>query len=88
MTTVDFSDKSRRRRSRRLTVNGNSVRAEIDEEVRRIASALASRVDELAQCVASAVRAEVDFYKSTGVVTNDELLTSSTDNLHFALKCL
>ncbi len=88
MTTADLSDNSPTRRSRRLTVNGNSVRAEIDEEVRRIASALASRVDELAQCVASAVRAEVDFYKSTGVVTNDELLTSSTDNLQFALKCL
>jgi PucR C-terminal helix-turn-helix domain/GGDEF-like domain len=69
-------------------LNGNSVRAEIDQEVRRIASALASRVDELAHSVASAVRAEVDFYKSTGVVTDDELLTSSTDNLQFALKGL
>jgi PucR C-terminal helix-turn-helix domain/GGDEF-like domain len=88
MTMVDFSDKSPRWRSRPFAVNGNSVRAEIDEEVRRIASALASRVDELAQSVASAVRAEVDFYKSTGVVTDDELLASSTDNLQFALKGL
>jgi hypothetical protein len=69
-------------------VNGNSVRAEIDEEVRRIASVLESRVDVLAQSVALAVRAEVDFYKSTSVVTDDELLTSSTENLQFALKCL
>jgi hypothetical protein len=69
-------------------VNGNSVRADIDQAVRRIASALASRVDELAHSVASAVRAEVDFYTSTGVVTDDELLTSSTDNLQFALKGL
>jgi PucR C-terminal helix-turn-helix domain/GGDEF-like domain len=91
MTTTDFSDNSPTRRSRRFTVNGvngDSVRAGIDQEVRRIASALASRVDELAHLVASAVRAEVDFYKSTGVVTDDELLTSSTDNLQFALKGL
>ena len=69
-------------------MNGNSVHAEVAEEVRRIASVLASRVDELAQSVAAAVRAEVDFYKRTGVVTNDELLTSSTDNLQYALKGL
>ena len=70
------------------TVNGHSVRADIDEQVRRIASALASRVDELAKSVASGVRAEVDFYKSTGVVTDGELLASCTENLQFALKCL
>jgi hypothetical protein len=88
MKTADFSDNGPTRRSPRFTVNGHGVRADIDEQVRRTASALASRVDELAQSVVSAVRAEVDFYKSTGVVTNDELLTSSTDNLQFALKCL
>ncbi len=88
MTTANFSNNTRTHRPRRFAVNGNSVRAEIDEEVRRIASALAGRVDELAQSVASAVRVEVDFYKSTGVVTNDELLASSIDNLQFALKGL
>jgi hypothetical protein len=36
-----------------------------DEETRGLASTLANRIDELAQDVASAVRAEVDFYKST-----------------------
>ena len=68
--------------------NGHTARADIDGQVRRIASELATRVDELAHAVASAVRAEVAFYRSTGVVTNDELLTSSTENLRFALKCL
>ena len=42
--------------------------SQIDEETRGIASTLANRVDELAQDVASAVRAEVDFYKSTRAV--------------------
>ena len=88
MTAADFSHNTRTRRARRFAVNDNSVRAEIDEEVRRIASALASRVDELAQSVASAVRAEVDFYNRAGVVTDDELLASTTDNLQFALKGL
>ena len=37
----------------------------IDEKTRGIVSTLADRVDELAQDVASAVRAEVDFYNST-----------------------
>ena len=60
----------------------------IDEETRGIASTLAHRVDELAQDVACAVRAEVDFYKSTRAVTDDDLLASCTENLRFALKSL
>ncbi len=88
MTTANISGNGHTRRSRLLTVNGHGVRADIDGQVRGIASALASRVDELAQSVASAIRAEVDFYKNTGVVTNDELLASSADNLQFALKYL
>jgi hypothetical protein len=60
----------------------------IDEDTRGIASTLANRVDELAQDVASAVRAEVDFYKSTRAVTDDDLLDSCSENLRFALKSL
>jgi hypothetical protein len=86
--TADFSDTTPIRPPLSLAVNGHTVRADIDEQVRQIASELATRVDELAHAVASAVRAEVAFYRSTGVVTNDELLTSSTENLRFALKCL
>jgi hypothetical protein len=88
MSTAEFSDNGATRRSRLFSVNGHGVRADIDGQVRGIASALASRVDELARSVASAIRAEVDFYKSTCVVTNDELLASSADNLQFALKYL
>jgi len=58
------------------------------DPVRRIASMLASNVDELAQDVASAVRAEVDFYNSTRAVTDDDLLASCTANLRYALKSL
>ena len=60
----------------------------IDEEARRIASTLAQRVDELAQDVAAAVRAEVDFYKNTRAVSDGDLLASCTENLRFALKSL
>jgi len=59
-----------------------------DEHVRRITSILASNVDELAQDVASAVRAEVDFYKATRAVADDDLLASCTENLRIALKSL
>jgi hypothetical protein len=88
MTAAKFSGRSPTRRSPRFIANGHNVRADVDEHVRRIASELENRVNELAQSVASAIRAEVDFYKSTGAVTNDELLASSADNLQFALKCL
>ena len=60
----------------------------IDEETRGLASTLAQRVDELAQDVARAVRAEVDFYKSTRAVNDEDLLDSCTENLRFALKSL
>jgi hypothetical protein len=59
-----------------------------DEETRGLASTLANRIDELAQDVASAVRAEVDFYKSTRAVADNDLLASCTENIRFALKSL
>jgi PucR C-terminal helix-turn-helix domain/GGDEF-like domain len=64
------------------------ISAHPDEHVRRIASMLASNVDKLAQDVAQAVRAEVDFYKSTRVVTDDDLLASCADNLRIAVNSL
>ena len=48
----------------------------IDEKTRGIVSTLADRVDELAQDVASAVRAEVDFYKGNRAVGDDDLLAA------------
>jgi hypothetical protein len=86
--TADLSDTGPTRRPLSLTVNLHTVGTDVDDQIRGIASELASHVDELAHAVACAVRAEVAFYKSTGLVTNDELLTSSTENLRFALKCL
>ena len=59
-----------------------------DEHVRKIASMLANNVDELAQDVACAVRAEVDFYKATRSVADDDLLASCTENIRFALNNL
>jgi len=88
MSTADLSDTGPTRRPLSLTVNLHTVGTDVDEQIRGIASELASRVDELAHAVACAVRAEVAFYQSTGVVTNDELLTSSAENLRLALKCL
>jgi hypothetical protein len=88
MSTADLSDTSHTRRPSPPTVNLHTVGTDVDEQVRGIASEWASRVDELAHAVACEVRAEVGFYKSTGVVTNDELLTSSAENLRLALKCL
>jgi hypothetical protein len=49
---------------------------------------LASNVDQLAQDVASAVRAKVDFYNSTRAVADNDLLASCTENLRYALKSL
>jgi PucR C-terminal helix-turn-helix domain/GGDEF-like domain len=59
-----------------------------DEHVRQIASTLAGNVDKLAQDVACAVRAEVDFYKSTRVVTDDDLLATCAGSLRIALNSL
>src|SRR6185437_1698201 len=59
---------------------------QIEKETRGIPSMLAGNVDELAQHVASAVRAEVDFYKSTRAMADDDLLASCTENIRFALK--
>ena len=61
---------------------------QIEKETRGIPSMLAGNVDELAQHVASAVRAEVDFYKSTRAMADDDLLASCTENIRFALKSL
>ena len=50
------------------------------EQVNQIGSALQGRLDELAQRVTSLVRTNVDVYK-TRLVTDEELLASTTNNL-------
>jgi hypothetical protein len=62
--------------------------AEVDPKVRQIGSVLSDKVDELGSEVASSVQSNVDFYKSTGVVTEDELLASSTENIRFLVGSL
>lgn len=58
--------------------------------MRRMLAARGSsrRVDELAQDVASAVRAEVEFYKSARVETEDDLLASYTEQSAVRVKSL
>src|SRR5258705_12799487 len=56
---------------------------DIDAQVMEIGSVVGRRLDEMAKQVASSVRANVEFYKDTGVVSADELLSSSTENIRF-----
>lgn len=59
------------------------VSPDIDEQVMRIGSVLAGRLDKLAQHVWSSVRTNVEFYRITNVVSDQELLDSITENLRF-----
>jgi sugar diacid utilization regulator len=56
---------------------------DIDAQVMQIGSVMVHRLDELAHRVASSVRANVEFYDSDQVVSDDELLASCTENLRF-----
>jgi hypothetical protein len=57
-------------------------------QVNNIGSILECRLDELAQQVAGLVRANVEFYRDTPVVTDEELLASTTDNLRYLFEGL
>ena len=52
---------------------------DIDAQVMEIGAVVGRRLDEIAQRVASSVRANVAFYNDTSVVSVDELLSSSTE---------
>ena len=56
---------------------------DIDAQVMEIGSVVGRHLDEMAEQVASSVRANVEFYKDTNVVSADELLSSSTENIRF-----
>jgi len=62
--------------------------SDIDAQVLRIGAALRGRVDELAHRIASAIKAEVAFYRETKVITADELIRSSADNTRFIFGAL
>lgn len=59
-----------------------------DAQVTEIGSVVGNRLDEIARRVASSVRAGVAFYNDTTVVSADELLSSSTDNIRFLFEGL
>jgi DNA-binding PucR family transcriptional regulator len=61
---------------------------DIDTQVMEIGSVVGRRLDEIAQRVASSVRANVAFYSDTGVVSAAELLSSSTENIRFLFEGL
>jgi hypothetical protein len=61
---------------------------DVAARVKKIGSVLELRLDELAQQVAAQVRATVDFYRDTPVVTEQELLDSSIDNLRYLFEGL
>ena len=67
-----------------LDLRSNTMAStDIDTQVQRIGLVLLSRVEELARQVTSSVKANVEFYQNTNVVTDDELLESTTNNLAF-----
>jgi DNA-binding PucR family transcriptional regulator len=51
--------------------------------VTEIGAELERRVEELGREIATTIRADIAFYKETRVVTDDELLTSATENIRF-----
>jgi PucR C-terminal helix-turn-helix domain/GGDEF-like domain len=55
----------------------------VDAQVMEIGSLVGRRLDEIAKEVTSSVRASVEFYRDTGLVSADELLASSTENIRF-----
>jgi hypothetical protein len=57
--------------------------SDVDTQVMEIGFVIAGRLDEMAEQVASAVRTNVEFYKDTSVVSADELLSSSKENIRF-----
>jgi hypothetical protein len=56
---------------------------DIDSQVVEIGAALGDRVDELAADIAAAIKADVTFYRQTEVVSDDELLRTSTETTRF-----
>jgi PucR C-terminal helix-turn-helix domain/GGDEF-like domain len=59
------------------------VAPDIDAQVTQIGTAIAGRLDEMAQQVTTSIRANVAFYTDTSVVSADELVASITENIRF-----
>jgi hypothetical protein len=61
---------------------------DIDAQVLELGSAVGRHLDEIVEQVASSVRANVEFYKDTEVVSVDDLVSSSTENIRFLFEGL
>jgi hypothetical protein len=59
------------------------VAAGIDAQVKELGSLLVDRLDEIGRDVVSSVRSNVEFYKANRVVSEEDLLASTTDNIRF-----
>ncbi|WAJ42735.1 helix-turn-helix domain-containing protein [Mycobacterium sp. Aquia_216] len=62
--------------------------ADVDAQVVKIGSILNSQVDDLVRKVVAAIRSEVDFYKNTAVLPDDELVRATSDNLRFVFQAI
>jgi hypothetical protein len=67
----------------RVTPSGD-----IEKQVSAIGAELAGRVEELGRDIAATIRADIDFYKHTRVITDDELLTNSIETIRFVFEGL
>ena len=56
---------------------------DIEKQVCEIGAELAGRVEELSRHIVATIRSDIDFYKNTRVVTDDELITTSRDTIRF-----
>ncbi|MCW2651592.1 MAG: hypothetical protein QOE41_3422 [Mycobacterium sp.] len=65
--------------------DGAAPPGDIDLQVCEIGAELGRRVEELGRDIAATIRADIDFYKHTRVVTDEELLTSSTETIRFII---
>ena len=64
------------------------VSADIGMQLSEIGVELGRRVEELGRETAGTIRSNVAFYREVGAVSDDELLTSCTENLRFFCMCL
>jgi hypothetical protein len=62
----------------RITPSGD-----IEKQVSEIGAELSGRVEELGRDIVATVKADIDFYRNTPVLTDDELLTASIETIRF-----
>jgi hypothetical protein len=63
-------------------------RADVEAQLVEIGVALSGQADKLGRAVAAAIRAEIDFYRNTTVIGDDELIENCTSNLRSVFRGL